>query len=145
MWYADEKFDAVAFDPPYVSGGGIATTGISSMHQAYDMNHPVEGSRTSMSSQDCQAQINDGLAECFRVVKKGGIVLVKCQNYVNSGKLWPGLFLTRNHAVDVLGFELVDHLIHLSGPRPQPLGRGPQKHARRNQSDLLVLKRPLRG
>ncbi len=137
MWYNDEEFDAVAFDPPYVSVGGRSTSGLNGMHAAYGMDG------APMTPQGVQDDIYDGLSECFRVVKKGGIVLVKCQSYVTSGKLWPGLFLTWGYATSVLGFQLIDHLIHISGPRPQPLGRGPQKHARRNQSDLLILKRPI--
>ena len=140
MWYGDEAFDAVAFDPPYVSGGGV-NTGIPAMHDAYDMNH-FTGTKTSMSSQECQDNIDLGMAECFRVVKPGGIVLVKCQSYVNAGKLFPGLFNTYNAAI-ALGYKVEDHLNFLGGARPQPLDRA-QKHSRRNQSDLLVLRRPKR-
>ena len=38
MWYRDEVFDAVAFDPPYVSVGGRSTSGINGMHAAYGMD-----------------------------------------------------------------------------------------------------------
>ena len=139
MWYQDETFDAVAFDPPYVSVGGRSTSGINGMHAAYGMDG------APLTPQGVQDDINAGLEECWRVVRKGGIVLVKCQSYVSSGKLWPGLFHTFNHATQSCGFQVVDHLTHVAGPRPQPEGRGPQKHARRNSSDLLVLRRPKRG
>lgn len=139
MWYRDEVFDAVAFDPPYVSVGGRSTSGINGMHAAYGMDG------APLTPQGVQDDINAGLEECWRVVRKGGIVLVKCQSYVSSGKLWPGLFHTFNHATQSCGFQVVDHLTHVAGPRPQPEGRGPQKHARRNSSDLLVLRRPKRG
>ena len=108
------------------------------MHAAYGMDG------APLTPQGVQDDINAGLDECYRVVKKGGIVLVKCQNYVTSGKLWPGTFLTWEFAGNCVGFQLVDHLTHVSGPRPQPEGR-PQQHARRNSSDLLVLRRPKRG
>ena len=136
MWYQDETFDAVAFDPPYVCVGGRTTTGIGEMHAAYGMGD------TPTTPGGVQADIDAGLLECFRVVKKGGIVLVKVQSYVTSGKLWPGTFYTWRYA-DLIGFQLVDHLNHISGARPQPAGRR-QVHARRNQSDLLILRRPLR-
>jgi len=137
MPWTEECFDVVAFDPPYVSVGGRTTTGIGEMHAAYGMDG------APLSPQGVQDDIDAGLAECFRVVKKGGIVLVKCQDYVSSGKLWPGTYLTLKAAYAV-GFQLVDRLEHLSGPRPQPEGRGPQKHARRNYSTLFVLRRPRR-
>ena len=139
MWFVGEFFDAVAFDPPYVSVGGRSTSGINGMHAAYGMDG------APLTPQGVQDDINAGLEECWRVVRKGGIVLVKCQSYVSSGKLWPGLFHTFNHATQSCGFQVVDHLTHVAGPRPQPEGRGPQKHARRNSSDLLVLRRPKRG
>ena len=136
MWYDDERFDAVAFDPPYVCVGGRETTTIQGMHDAYGMGD------APTTPQGVQDDINAGLVECFRVVKKGGIVLVKVQSYITSGKLWPGTFLTWEFASNHCGFQLVDHLTHVSGPRPQP--DRPQKHARRNNSDLLVLRRPKR-
>ena len=137
MDFDDETFDAVAFDPPYVSVGGRATSGLNGMHAAYGMDG------TPLTPEGVQRDIHKGLDECYRVVKKGGIVLVKCQSYVTSGKLWPGVFYTWSYAVDCCGFQLVDHLTHVSGPRPQP--DRPQQHARRNSSDLLVLRRPKRG
>ena len=136
MWYRDQCFDAVAFDPPYVSVGGRSTSGINGMHAAYGMDG------APLTPQGVQDDINAGLVECFRVVKKCGIVLVKCQSYVTSGKLYPGTFNTWMWAVHHTGFQLVDHLTHVSGPRPQP--DRPQQHARRNSSDLLVLRRPRR-
>jgi hypothetical protein len=136
MWYRDELFDAVAFDPPYVSVGGRDTTTIHKMHDAYGMDG------TPLSPAGVQADINQGLMECARVVKKGGIVLVKCQSYVTSGKLFPGLFLTWLNA-ELEGLKLVDHLNYVGGSRPQPDGRQ-QKHSRRNQSDLLIFRRPKR-
>ena len=139
MDYEDQTFDAVVLDPPYVSVGGRTTSGINGMHAAYGMDG------APLTPQGVQDDINAGLEECWRVVRKGGIVLVKCQSYVSSGKLWPGLFHTFNHATQSCGFQVVDHLTHVAGPRPQPEGRGPQKHARRNSSDLLVLRRPKRG
>jgi hypothetical protein len=136
LTWADEFFDAVAFDPPYVSVGGRSTSGINGMHAAYGM----DGTPTSPDL--VQRDINLGLKECFRVVKKGGIVLVKCQSYISSGKLFPGVWHTQNEAFRI-GFRLVDHLIHVSGARPQP-PHTRQVHSRRNHSDLLVLRRPRR-
>ena len=136
MGYRDEQFDAVTFDPPYVATGGRETSGIKGMNDAYGM---TEAPATPQGVQD---DINAGLAECYRVVKKGGIVLVKCQDYVSSGKLFPGTHHTLTHAY-ALGFQLVDRFEHLSGPRPQP-ERDRQVHARRNLSTLLILRRPKR-
>lgn len=132
-----ETFDVVAFDPPYVSVGGRSTTGLPDFHDRYGMDDAPK------SPADLQRLIDGGLTEAWRVVRPGGIVLVKCQDYVSSGKLWPGTHRTLSAAYD-FGFELLDRLEHVSlKPRPQPKGRR-QVHARRNLSTLFVLKRPTR-
>jgi tRNA G10 N-methylase Trm11 len=131
----DDHFDAVAFDPPYVSMGGRATTTLGDYQERY-------GADTApLSPAGVQTLINEGLCELQRVVRPRGIVLVKCQDYVSSGKLWAGTHKTLAFALE-LGFEYVDRLEHIApAPRPQPPGRL-QVHARRNLSTLLVLRRP---
>lgn len=76
------------------------------------------------------------LAEVARVVRHRGLVLVKCQDYITSGRLWPGTHHTTTRGLE-LGLRLVDRLEYLTSPRPQPSGRR-QVHARRNLSTLLV-------
>ena len=129
----DASFDAVAYDPPYVCVGGRKTTGTADMHDRYGLT----GAPTSPAK--LQRLIDDGLAEMHRVVKPRGIILVKCQDYVSSGKLWPGTHRTLAFALG-LDLSLVDRLEHVSGVRPQPPGRR-QVHARRNLSTLFVLQK----
>lgn len=132
--YDDATFDAVAFDPPYVSVGGRKTTTIPDMHDRFGLTD------APTSPAGVQELINTGLTETTRVLKPKGVLLVKCQDYVSSGKLWPGTHLTLNHAF-TLNLNLIDRLEHIGRPRPQPPGRR-QVHARRNLSTMLVLRRP---
>lgn len=133
--YDDDTFDAAAYDPPYVSVGGRATTGLPEMHDRYGLE------AAPRSPADLQDLIDAGLTEVARVVKPQGIVLVKCQDYISSGKLWPGTHRTLTHALDI-GLHLVDRFEHIAAaPRPQPPGRR-QVHARRNLSTLFVLSTP---
>lgn len=138
--YPSNNFHAVAYDPPYVAKGGRNTSGVKDMDESYGQD-------------DCPATpallqelINDGLTEMYRVVKPKGIVLVKCMNYISSGKLWIGTHHTLSHALD-LGFEPIDWFENL-GLRGQPKrtrkdGKTVQQvHARRNLSTLYVLKKP---
>ncbi len=134
--HADGEFDASVFDPPYVSVGGRSTSGISEMYERFGL---LDAPTTPAGVQQL---IDDGLGEVARVVRPGGLVLVKCQDYISSGKLWPGTHRTLCRADD-LGLEIVDRFEHLAGPRPQPRGRR-QVHARRNLSTLLVLRVPRR-
>lgn len=132
--FKDSCFDAVAYDPPYVAKGGRDTSGTPDMDARYGMY-------------DCpptpkllQELINDGLTEMVRVTKAGGVVLVKCQTYVSSGKLWLGTHHTLTHALE-LGCEVEGIFQHIStgDGGPQPRGRR-QVHARNNYSTLYALK-----
>jgi DNA modification methylase len=134
--YDDNTFDAITYDPPYVSVGGRKTSGIVGMYDGYGLiDAPT-------SPSELQQLINDGLTEMLRIVKPGGIILTKCQDYVSSGKLWIGTHHTVTHALNI-GCELVDRLEHVTNPRPQPSGRR-QVHARRNLSTMLVFRAPTR-
>lgn len=129
--FAAATFDAVAYDPPYVSVGGRKTTGIPDFHNRFGLT------TAPRSPRELQYLINVGLTETHRVVRPRGIVLVKCQDYVSSGKLWLGTHHTLTHAL-ALKFSVLDRLEHIGDPRPQPGGRR-QVHARRNLSTLFVL------
>lgn len=131
--WPDEMFDVVAYDPPYVAKGGRETSGIRDMDDAY-------------GQYDCPATpallqelINDGLTEMWRVAKTGGVVLVKCMNYISSGKLWLGAYYTLEHALG-LGFRVEEVLTHVGDPGPQPPDRR-QVHARNNASTMYVLRK----
>jgi hypothetical protein len=132
--YDPGTFDAAVYDPPYVSVGGRKTTTIPELHDRFGLTD------APTTPAGVQQLINDGLTEVARVVKPRSNILVKCQDYVSSGKLWPGTHLTLNHAF-TLNLDLVDRLEHVGRPRPQPPGRR-QVHARRNLSTLLVLRSP---
>lgn len=129
--YEDEFFDAVAYDPPYVSIGGRSTSNIKGFLGLYGLEEAPE------SPAELQDYMNSGLVECARVTKKKGFLLVKCQDYISRGKFWNGTYLTQKCAMES-GLEVFDRLEYLVGtPRPQPPGRR-QIHARRNLSTLFV-------
>jgi hypothetical protein len=132
--HGDDSFEAIAFDPPYVCPGGRATSTTQEMHSRYGMN-----GTSFRTPAELQAIINDGLTEMRRVVTPKGIVLVKCMDYVTSGKLFAGTHYTLTHALG-LGFDLVDRLEHIGSAGPQSQKR--QVHARRNLSTLFVLRAP---
>lgn len=134
--YPGGSFDAIAYDPPYVCVGGRKTSGLQDYFQRYGM------ADTPDTPRGLQSLIDQGLVEMHRLVKPGGIVLVKCQDYVSSGRLWLGTHLTLGHAL-AQGFECIDRLEHVGSARPQPPGRR-QVHARRNLSTLFVLRKPTR-
>lgn len=129
--WADGSFDAVVFDPPYKLNGTSTGTGAATCDADYGVAEPS-------TWQDRHQLIRDGITECVRVTRPGGMVLVKCQDQVCSGQVRWQTHEFAAHAV-AGGCRLVDAL-HLSGHRPQPAGRR-QVHARRNYSTLLVLRK----
>lgn len=129
---ADDTFDAVAYDPPYVSVGGRDTTGMPDFYARYGL---TDAPRTPL---ELQQLINDGLAEVARVLKPRGFALVKCQDYISSGKFWNGTFRTQVAAF-ALGFTQVDRFEMIGAIRPQPPGR---RQVHRNLSTLLVFRAP---
>lgn len=127
--YSRGTFDAVVFDPPYKLNG---TGGSHWSDESYGVAGPYE------PWQDRMALCRAGITEASRVLRSDGMLLVKCQDQVCSGKVrWQTIDFT-NHAV-TLGFRLVD-MLHLQSYRAQPEGRR-QVHARRNYSTLLVLRK----
>lgn len=146
----DESFDVIAYDPPYVCPGGITTSTIPEFHERYGMAEGGAEERLFSTPAELQDMINDGLTEMTRLVRRGGYILVKCMNYVSSGKVWWGVDYTLAHA-NALGLRKIDEFIHVGKGRPQETDRtksdgtpSTQQHARRNHSNLLVLQKPRR-
>ena len=137
LWmYLDNRFDAAVFDPPYVSKGR-ATAKLGDFDARYGLATHAPGTKRK-SPTEIQNDMNAGLSELARVVRPAGYILMKCMDYISSGKLWLGVYRTTTHALS-LGLEVVDRLEHVHAPGPQPKGR-PQVHARRNHSTLLVFR-----
>lgn len=140
----DATFDLVAFDPPYVCTGGRKTSTIGDFNDRYGLR---DAPKTPAA---LQAHNDDGLAEVHRVLRPKGWALVKCCDYISSGRLFPGTHHTLTAAFD-LGFELVDRFEHIGHVRAQPANRtrlvkgervaSGQQHSRRNLSTLLVLRK----
>jgi SAM-dependent methyltransferase len=126
--HKDGEFDVVAFDPPYKLNG-TATPEVDNRY----------GVGEYASRQDRHQLIRDGIDECARVLKPKGILLIKCQDQVNGGKVRWQTREFADHAEQKHGMTLID-MLFLVGGRPQPEGRT-QQHARRNYSTMLVMRR----
>lgn len=133
MGWADDSFDTVAFDPPYVAPGGRKTSTITDFNDRFGLH------TTPRRPEDLQLLINAGITEIHRVLKPKGVLLVKCKDYINAARLFPGTHYTILHAVKT-GFRYEDRFEHLGSPGPQP-PRKTQQHARRAHSTLLVFRK----
>lgn len=138
MAWAADRFDAVAFDPPYKLNG-TATKSVDGRYGVDIYAGPNER----------HLLITDGMTECTRVLKPGGILLVKCQDQVCSGRIWWQTDLFTTHA-NSLGLTKVDRFDLLGGGRPQPArtrkdGKpSVQQHAYGRPSTLLIFRKGAR-
>ncbi len=120
-------FDAVVLDGPYKLNGTDVGEG-----ERYGVHERA-------TWQDRHALICAGIDDCTRVLRPGGVLLVKCQDQVCSGAVrWQTDEFTR-HA-ETLGLTKIDRLDRL-GHRPQPAGRR-QVHAHGRPSSLLIFRAP---
>ena len=107
MPWSDGCWPQVTFDPPYKLNG-------TSAHPS-DAGYGVAVKRTR---DETHALMRAGLTECARVLTVGGVLVAKCQDQVESGRLWMQSHLMVEWGRDA-GLELVDR-IHVYGYRPQP-------------------------
>jgi hypothetical protein len=126
---ADGSIDVVAYDPPYKLNG----TPTPAVDERY-------GVHVVARWQDRVALILDGMTDCVRVLRAGGVLLVKCQDQICSGQPhWQTDDVTE-HA-RTLGLTKVDRFSMLGTTRPQPMNGRTQRHAHGQPSMLLVFKK----
>jgi hypothetical protein len=129
----DNAIPVICFDPPYISTGSKATSTIPDFYDRYGVGE-LSG------WQAIRKLMEAGLDECARILTPGGRVLMKCMNYVESGRrVWN----VHHFATYQRQLRLVDEFVHVTGGGAQPstnLDGSPrrQKHARQVHSNLLV-------
>lgn len=131
---ADATINVVALDPPYIAQGGRRTSTTPDFLDRFGL---VTVPRTPRAVDEL---IRAGITEAARVLTPAGILLLKSMNYVTGGRYHPGAYNALDAAHNA-GLRLIDELIHLRAPGPQPT-RARQLHARRNYSMLFVFQKP---
>jgi hypothetical protein len=131
----DISVPVITFDPPYISTGNRETSSVDDLYDRFGLGN-LNGWRA------IRRQIDLGLGECARVLAPRGHLLVKCMDYVESGrKVW-NTFHVHGEA-ERLGLRMVDRFHHLTGGGPQPMDNldgspREQRTAREVTSMLLV-------
>ncbi len=146
--YDDESFDCVVLDPPYMEGfyrraqGHLAGSGShAAFRQAYShggATDPEGGPRWHDAVTDLYLRAG---AEAYRVLRKGGVLLVKCQDEVSANKQR----LTHVEIVtgyEDTGFYCKDLFVLVRSNAPAVSRLVKQVHARKNHSYLLVFEKP---
>jgi SAM-dependent methyltransferase len=123
-----DRYDVVAFDPPYKLNG--------TPDPSIDSRYGVHVATTWVQRHHL---IREGIKECRRVLKPGGYLLLKCQDQVCSGQIrWQTDTFTEYAWAQ--GLVKVDRFDMLGTGRPQPEGRR-QVHAHQRPSTLLVFQK----
>ena len=109
----DDNYDVVVFDPPYISMGGRATSGLPDFMDRFGLANAATTPRLLQDDNE------KGLAQAVRICKPGGLILAKCAPYISSGKRQEGDWWARDAAL-AMGLVVQDMLIHLGDERAQP-------------------------
>ena len=128
--YENSSFDAFVIDPPYAHSSTVELK--SPIANSYNLNS-VSGRRNILSL------YFNGMVEAWRVLNRNAILIVKCQDEVESGQQrW-------NHVVimgyaESLGFKCIDLFVLLRKGKPV-MRHEHQLHARKNHSYFLIFKK----
>lgn len=149
--YSDTSIDCVVLDPPYMEGllrelpehrAGAGT------HVAFRKAYMGKASDNGNSNRDSGAKqpkwhaavldlyVKAGL-EAYRVLRKSGVLIVKCQDEVSANKQW----LTHVEIINEylpMGFYAKDLFVVMRPNKPAVSRLKTQVHARKNHSYFLV-------
>jgi len=137
--YEDASIDCVVFDPPYMhTPGGTAHVN----HQNYETYYRNNLARSTKKYHEAVLDLYfQGAREAWRVLRRGGIYIVKCQDEVCANQQR----LTHIEIVDELsrqGFVAEDLFIVVRNGKPGLSRVLRQAHARKNHSYFLVFLKP---
>jgi hypothetical protein len=146
--YTDNSIDCVVLDPPYMEGfyrKSPDNKAGSGSHSAFAKNYSngdeINEDTNNEGTKKWHAAVTDMYfkagKEAFRVLRKNGVLIVKCQDEVSAGKQW----LTHVEIInkyEEFGFYTKDLFVVVRNNRPSVSRLITQKHARKNHSYFLV-------
>jgi len=134
--FADGVFDGVVFDPPYLSSTGHSRQKMSDLARSMNEQYQTLGTTTFKSVDDVLSFYLAGIREAYRILRRYGVLFVKCQGAIESARQYWTLFNLKERVED-LGFQLEDLFVLVRNGH-SPVGWDYQCHAKRNHSWLMV-------
>jgi len=131
------RFDAVVLDPPYMYHS--STSHKKSIDRGYANNERVAMGIHGVGP--VHAMYFRGMMEARRVLVPNGVLVIKCQDQIMSGKQYRQHISLWAWAVSELGFIDEDMFVLVSKTTPT-MRHKYQLHARKNHSYFLVFRRP---
>ena len=146
--YLDGALDCVVLDPPYMEGfyrkensqkaGSGSHRGLA---EAYSNGDEVNGDTNNTGTKKWHAAVTDmyfkASTEAYRVLRKKGVFIVKCQDEVSAGKQWFTHVEIINE-LEKMGFYSKDLFVVVRNNKPAVSRLVQQVHARKNHSYFLV-------
>lgn len=126
--YENGSIDALVLDPPYMHGGDAIKKSLNACYRNQNASHAAVIRLYAR-----------GILEAARVLRKGGVLILKSQDEIESGKQrWSHVACMS--LLGMFGFTTEDLFIvvQVGAPTGHPAHRTGQKHARKNHSYFLV-------
>lgn len=152
--YGNASFDAIVFDPPYMhTPGGTAHNGHQNFEKYYanneDQNQDIVKAiwkETNGNPPKYHEAVLDlyfrSAKEAFRVLRKNGIYVVKCQDEVCANKQRL-THIEITIELEKIGFIVEDLFVVMRNGKPGVSRlKNKQYHARKNHSYFMVYRKP---
>lgn len=146
--YNNESLDCVVLDPPYMEGfyrknnehkAGSGTH--SAFAEAYSNGNETNEDTSNNGTKKWHAAVTDMYfkagKEAKRVLRKKGVLIVKCQDEVSAGKQWMTHVEIINE-YESQGFYTKDLFVVIRNNKPSVSRLIKQVHARKNHSYFIV-------
>ena len=146
--YETNSFDCIVLDPPYMEGfyrknnnQKAASGSHSSLAEAYSNGDEINSDEDNSGTKKWHAAVTDmyfkASNEAYRVLRKKGILIVKCQDEVSAGKQW-FTHIEIINKLEEIGFYSKDLFVVVRKSRPSVSRLVKQVHARKNHSYFIV-------
>lgn len=134
--YRSCEFDIHVFDPPYIHQRRGQPR-----QRIHGADYKNDETTRRFSFAEIIQLFRDGMAEGHRILKPGGLMLVKCQDQIDEkGRQRMAHIDVHNIAVNELGMDLEDQFV-LTQPSPLlQFGRS-NRHAKKNHSFLWAFRK----
>jgi hypothetical protein len=131
--YRSREFDAHVIDPPYMHHPSY------SRRRIHNADYKNAETTRGFSHEDIIRLYREGMVEGHRILKPGGLMLVKCKDEIEGGRQRMSHIEIRDIAVNDMGMAVHDLFI-LTQKHPL-VHFGRSRHARKNHSYLWVFRK----
>lgn len=132
----NDSVETIMFDPPFVIAGDTYKDNAENSSKIAKRFHRYKDFK------ELKEHYYNSLKEFYRVLKKGGIVIFKCQNTISGRKQLFSHYFILKSALEI-GFYPKDEFVLLSKSKMTSFGGRwkTQQHAMKHHSYFLVLKK----